>query len=311
MYKTALLSIILTLSTLHARDVIDDTGLCKINWTIGSIRCEGESESGQSKYAAKVVSKVIAQRNMLEVIQGVQIDSTTTVKDGITSSDVISSRVNGVIRGAQIISNIYNSNSKSALATVEIKMGKDLLSALLSDPNQLTFNEKIEQFFNTFSLTTSLNAHTYTLTEKDTLQKILEDLQNAKNTQASNLVKQKINAINTTHYSGILLDISEVTNFKKAMIVKLVNEQGKEIYPAHAITKEMLMKKNTSVGYMFGFEDARNNSRVYSIPLELKPQGVYKNKHANLVLNKQQIKQLKSLDKSIFKNAKIILVLGD
>ncbi|MEA2072527.1 MAG: hypothetical protein U9O86_03000, partial [Campylobacterota bacterium] len=160
MYKTLLLSAILTLS-LQAREVVDSVGSCKINWTQGSITCEGESAEGQSKFAAKISAKVIAQRNLLEVVKGVRIDSMVTVKDGMFSSDVIKSRVQGVIKGGQIISNKYDSKDKYSVATIRLDMGKDLLSALLSDPTQLSWNEKIQKFWNKFSIYTNAYAATY------------------------------------------------------------------------------------------------------------------------------------------------------
>jgi len=173
-----LISLFLILQvSLQARDVIDDTGLCKINWTLGHITCEGESAEGQSSFAAKISAKVIAQRNLLEVVKGVQIDSEITIQDGMQTSDVISSRVQGVIRGGQIISNKYDRAKKSSVAIIKLKMGKDLLSALLSDPAKLSWNEKIVQFWNGFSIIPQAHAGTlYMQKERETIQKLLEDM---------------------------------------------------------------------------------------------------------------------------------------
>ena len=48
------LLIILTLLSLNlqARDVVEDTGICQINWTQGTITCSGESAEGQARFAA-------------------------------------------------------------------------------------------------------------------------------------------------------------------------------------------------------------------------------------------------------------------
>jgi hypothetical protein len=46
---------------------------------------------------------VVAQRNLLEIIKGVNVTGETTVEDMITSRDFIYSRVDGVIKGAQIV----------------------------------------------------------------------------------------------------------------------------------------------------------------------------------------------------------------
>lgn len=305
-----LLSSLLTLS-LEAREVIDNVGSCKINWSQGSITCQGESAEGQDRRSAKIAAKVTAQRNILEVIKGVRINSMVTVKDGMLSSDVITSRVQGVVRGGQIISNEYDSQDKYAVATIKLKMGKDLLSALLSDPTKLSWNEKVKQLWDSLSLVTNAYAATYSKYDQKTLEKILEDLRKRGDEKASNYVSSLLQDIKSTKYSGILIDVSEVAEFKKAMIVKLVDKDGNEIYPANYVNKATLLKKNTSVGYMYGFEDARKNTRVFSSPVEIKAQNVYKKRYSNLVLNDEQVKIIESLDQEILKKAKIILVLGD
>ena len=306
-----LILLFLTCYTLFARDVVESKGECRINWTQGFIECQGESAEGQNRYGAKISAKVIAQRNLLEVIKGVHIDSETTIEDGMFSSEVIKSRVSGTIRGAQVVSNKYDSKQKYAVATLKLMMGKDLLSALLSDPTQLSFNEKVMQLWNSFHIIAEANAATYGYKEKETIQKLLQDLRTKGDTQGSIYLEKVLKSIEKQEYSGVLIDVSEVKNFKKAMIVKLVDEAGQEVYPAGLVTKEVLIKQNTSVGYIYGLEDAKHNRRVYHTPIEMKVKSVYKKRYSNIVLTKQQVEQLQNIDKSILKNAKIILVLGE
>ena len=304
-------SLCLLLIHLFARDVVDEKGECRINWSQGFIECNGESAEGQNRYGAKISAKVIAQRNLLEVIKGVRIDSETTIEDGMFASEIIKSRVSGTVKGAQIVSNIYNPNQKYATATLKLKMGEDLLSALLSDPKQLSFNEKVMQIWNNFHIINVANAATYTTQERKTILKLLEDLRKSGDKQGTLYLTKVLQEINTQNYSGILIDISKIKNFKKAMIVKLVDQTGNEIYPANMVSKKTLLKQNTSVGYIYGLEDAKQNKRVYHNPIELKANSIYKKRYSNIVLSKKQIDALNTLDKSILQNAKIILVLGE
>ncbi|MDF1877491.1 hypothetical protein JHD47_06640 [Sulfurimonas sp. SAG-AH-194-L11] len=303
--------ILLVTMSLQARDVVDLKGTCKINWTMGYITCEGESAEGQNRYGAKLSAKIIAQKNLLEVVKGVQIDSLTTIKDGMFSSEVIQSRVSGIIRGAQLLSNTYNSTYKNSIAVVRLEMGKDLLSALLSDPTQLSWNEKVDKLWSSFSIMTNAEAATYNVKDKETIKRILEDLRKRGDELGSKYLTTVLNDLETTTYSGILIDVSEVVNFKKAMIVKLVDKNGKEIYPADIVSKKTLLKRNTSVGFMYGFDDARNNKRVFHIPMEMKAKSVYKKRYSNIVLSQEQIDKIQTLDRSVLKKAKIILVLGE
>jgi len=296
--------------SLFARDAIDLSGPCTINWTQGLIACEGESARGQESFAAKRVAVVVAQRNLLEVIKGVRIDSQTTVRDGLVGNDVITSRVEGVIRGAQVTKNIYNETTGSATARVQLRMGEDLLKALLSDPEKLSFNEKINDLWNNFSIITSANASTYSYKEKVTLEKLLGDMKASKNRAASKQI-EKILAEMNSNFTGMLIDVSDINGFEKALIVRLVDKNGVELYPAGSLSKKMLQKRNTSVGYVFGHGDAIKNLRVFNKPLEFKASKVYRRKRSNIVLSDTQIVELKKLDPMIFKKAKIVLLLGD
>jgi len=302
---------ILFFTALHARDVVDDTGICKINWTQGFITCIGESAEGQSSFGAKLSAKVLAQRNMLEVIKGVRIDSLVTIKDGMFSSDVIHSRVSGMIRGAQIISNKFNAKRGSAEATAKIFMGKDLLSALLSDPTKLSWNEKIEKFWSGMSFMTTANAATYGYKDKELLKKLMHDFRSRGDKKSSHYIATILEDISKNSYSGIMIDVSGIAKFEKALIVKLVDEAGDEIYPSNILSDDVLLRKNTSVGYMYGFEDARQDKRVFNTPLEIKVKSIYANRRSSLVLTKEQIQSIQSLSPKVLASAKIILVLGD
>ncbi|MEW6417301.1 MAG: LPP20 family lipoprotein [Nitrospirota bacterium] len=57
----------------------------------------------QKRLMAKRAAKVDALRNLTEIIYGLQIDSHTTVRDFVTQSDLIRSRVSAVIQGAEEI----------------------------------------------------------------------------------------------------------------------------------------------------------------------------------------------------------------
>ncbi|OHE56443.1 MAG: hypothetical protein A2Z47_05385 [Thermodesulfovibrio sp. RBG_19FT_COMBO_42_12] len=55
----------------------------------------------QQRLMAKRAARVDALRNLTEIIYGLQIDSQTTVRDFVTQSDLIRSRVSAVIQGAE------------------------------------------------------------------------------------------------------------------------------------------------------------------------------------------------------------------
>ena len=100
---------------------VTDKGL--MNWSDGSIRAKGlgippEGKTGeQAKALARRAAIVDLQRNLLETIQGVQIDSRTTVKD-FMASDVINSAVSGTIKGVEVIEEKWDGKSYVVLGQV-------------------------------------------------------------------------------------------------------------------------------------------------------------------------------------------------
>jgi len=85
---------------------------------------------GEKMLTAKRAATVVAQRNMAEVLNGVIVTGQTTVKDMALESDQIRSTVEGMIKGAQIIYDAYDSLTGIAVVYLAIKVdGADGLNA--------------------------------------------------------------------------------------------------------------------------------------------------------------------------------------
>ena len=78
-----------------------------VNWEKGSeadVVAEGIGKSGgNGTTMARMAAKLDAQRNLLGMIKGVQIDSETIMQDLIVSNDTVSGRINGILQGAEIV----------------------------------------------------------------------------------------------------------------------------------------------------------------------------------------------------------------
>ncbi|NQU15766.1 MAG: hypothetical protein HQ561_16550 [Desulfobacteraceae bacterium] len=66
----------------------------------GYIQVVGTSEEGQTRYRAMRAATVVAQRDLLEVLEGLRLYGQTTVRDGMLQSDQIRTSVDGFLRGA-------------------------------------------------------------------------------------------------------------------------------------------------------------------------------------------------------------------
>jgi len=100
----------------------------EINWVQGYISAIGNGTADPSGNNVKDrlkslrAAELVAQRTLLETLKGVQIDSKTTVENLMLKEDIINSRVNGVIRGAQIVKREVTWERDIPLATVEMRV---------------------------------------------------------------------------------------------------------------------------------------------------------------------------------------------
>jgi hypothetical protein len=74
----------------------------------------------QAKMLARRAAVVDGRRNLLEVVDGVRITSGTTVKDMTLESDLIGTRVKGMLRGSFVTSENVYEDSGSWIAEVEM-----------------------------------------------------------------------------------------------------------------------------------------------------------------------------------------------
>ncbi len=72
-----------------------------------AVRAVGISAPGQSEYAAITAAQVVAQRNLLGIIKGLTIYSEETLESNRLQSDVIYTRIQGILRGATPCSEPY------------------------------------------------------------------------------------------------------------------------------------------------------------------------------------------------------------
>lgn len=82
----------------------------QMNSSVETITAEGYGRmpvnmpAGSAKVLARRAAVVDAQRNLLESVKGVAVDSETTVENFMLKSDIIHTKVNGIITGARVVS---------------------------------------------------------------------------------------------------------------------------------------------------------------------------------------------------------------
>lgn len=95
----------------NARPYVEEKANGTINWTGQFIEAKGEAvidnerfkNPAQARLMAQRGAVVVAQRNLLEIVKGVNVSGETSVEDMITTRDYIYTRIDGVIKGAQMV----------------------------------------------------------------------------------------------------------------------------------------------------------------------------------------------------------------
>lgn len=108
-----------------------------INWSDGSIRAFGKGvapdniNKAQGQLLARRAAILDLQRNILETVQGVQIDSRTKMSEYIIKYDIVESRVKGMIAGVEVLKETWNADS--GIYEIAGQLRRDKLASSMSE----------------------------------------------------------------------------------------------------------------------------------------------------------------------------------
>lgn len=115
-------------------EAVETTADGFINWTTGEVSASGigappaqPANAAQARAMAERAAVVVAYRNLLEIVKGVQVDAETVVENLMTRSDVVRTRVSGIVNGARVVKTRYLSDG-----SVEVQVVMPLRGAFLN-----------------------------------------------------------------------------------------------------------------------------------------------------------------------------------
>lgn len=141
----------------QSKPIVQEKPNGQINWTEQYIEAKGVSVIDKERYKNPAQAKLMAQRgavvdaqrNLLEIIKGVNVTSETTVQDMITTRDYIYTRIDGIIKGAQMVGEPVEKDGY-----IEVKMrvplyeNNGLAAAIYNDIPQLKKTNGISEVVN-------------------------------------------------------------------------------------------------------------------------------------------------------------------
>jgi hypothetical protein len=122
----------------HITDTVTPNG--RADWTAGMVTARGVGippknpvSALQAREMARTAAWSVALRNLLEVVKGVYVDSTTTVSNYVTTNDEVRTKVEGFVKGAKIVKEQEMADG-SFETTVEMKLTGDFSNLMLPKP---------------------------------------------------------------------------------------------------------------------------------------------------------------------------------
>ncbi len=268
------------------QEVVENIGNGTINWTKGILQATGIGASPEEYYGkpqarpmALRAARIDAMRNLLEVTQGVRIDSATIVKNFAVTNDVIMAKVSGMVKGAQIVKQEYLSDG-----TVEVTMQMSLHGgfAQLILPQEI---RQVEPIKSVPSLSVEPPKPSPAIPSK-TAEKPTSEI-----------------------YTGLVVNAIGL-NARPAMSPKIIDETGQEVYGSAFVSREYAVQQGMS-GYAKDMTAAQSNPRVTNNPLTVKGLKTEGPGNSDIVISNADASKLRSASEhlSFMKKCRVMIVV--
>ena len=137
----------------ETKEVVVGNDTSRINWTSQYVEATGWSImdtkrftiQGQARAMARRGAIVDAQRNLLERIEGVRIYGETIVKDYVTVNDQVITRLEGVLKGAVLISEKVVGNTVEVVMRIPIYEGTNGKNSVADVIHSVIETEEVEE----------------------------------------------------------------------------------------------------------------------------------------------------------------------
>jgi len=271
-------------------EVIELIGNGEINWSQGMILAKGSGAPpkeakniAQARLLAERAALSDARRNLLEVLKGVRVDSMTSVESHMLKSDQIRLSAEGFIQGSTELKDQRRYLSDGAIeVTVAMNLTGDFLVLMFSLPKELKITKPI-------------------VTEKPPLQpppalpekKLVPLLERPKVAVPERpLLETKPSPplADLPKFTGLVVDTRGL-NIRAALIPKILNENGEELYRGQYVPHEKAAQNGLAL-YSRDLTAAQTNPRVGKNPLTVKGFKVKAETPSDIILSAEESKKV-------------------
>jgi hypothetical protein len=242
---------------------------------------ENVINAGQARRSAMRIAKQDALRQLIEIVNGVNVTSETTVS-GAMFDDVIKTQVQGAIRGARRIGDPKYLSDTSVEVVYEVKMA-DISRVLLPMAEKaptLTFDDT-------------------NVTASGTVAVALEQQQ----------VGTTDTGVKSGGVTGIIIDGTGL-GLRPAMSPRILNQGGSVVYGPGQYSRDYAAA-NGVVGYAKSLDQAKSDTRVQGNPLIIRGASTSGSTSADVIISNTDAGKLAVADGAagLLKNCRVMIVL--
>jgi hypothetical protein len=330
--------------TFGTGDAVDRIGSGTINWTTSEVYATGIGappphpvNAAQARAMAERAAFVVALRNLLETVKGVRVDSESIVENFMTKSDVIRTKVDGVVKGARTVKTQYLSDG-SVEVLVALSLKGEFLNAIVPETfgraNGLFTPVKPAPQISMPSQPPAAPGKKSEPIKPDPQRPILTPapvpsvpvpkpeperpapqtdkktgpVQPEPSKPAPEVPSQATVAFKGGVATGMVID-GRGLGLRPALLPRIVDQQGQELYVGQVVPRTNAVEQGVA-GYAKDVQAAANNFRVTDNPAVIKAVRVSGNARTDVVINQADAQAFREMGNKgdFLKYCRVIIV---
>lgn len=271
-----------------------------IDWSNGKVTAKGigappanATNVAQARAMGLRAATVVARRNLLELLKGVQIDSTTDVQNYIVSNDAVSSSVRGFLKSAQVTDTGYMSDG-----SVEVTVGMNLRGRLSDE--LLPRNSGAMTVSGPLGPVDRANMYDEQPVKGYRPPKMPSRPALPENVQVASLGGA---------YTGLIIN-AQGLGVKPALSPRILDENGNEVYGSSKVDRQYAISQGMA-GYAKSPASARNNPRVAPNPVVVKALRAAGRAGTDIIVDNESAELIRDLSKTqnFLEKCRVMIVL--